>query len=307
MQNSNWSRRIGALLAGCIGYFTGAHFNYSGWGTFTLFFILGYLGYNWLAVLNLVRNSALVATGTIRDVDDIMDMRVLAREVRAGIMRLVRLFLRYSLNFAIMFVVAFVWWSSKNDTITLPQGTPFFTSVLMMAADNLVWMTKSASNFRLGVGWAVILTAESTLAAVAVEPIIIFFLLSIRRQKERHLKGMPLIVRGFLWPLLYGTVLLIPHFIGALLLVILHGLYSFKRLMHGLATAIGGGLYLAFVPFTVTSVSLALIAIGCGIITLTASELLFLTLRHPVADTWAQSARGLFHISRTKALATTSA
>lgn len=295
-----WQRRIGAVLAGGLGYLAGALCNSSGLAV-ALFFILGYLGYNWLKVFQVGKTAweeAGDAVSAILRALPQMPAR-LRREARAAVW-----FCAYfGVNLTFMLLVALILWLCANFTARIPEDVSFLESLRLQFIGNLVWMEESSGHFTIAMIVAGCTLVAGAMCALLLEPVIIFCLLVVRRVQARNLSDWPGIVRSVLWPMFYVTVLLVPHFVVTTLLVILHGLYSFRRLMHGVAVTVGGSVYLAFVPLQASGIPLGFAAIGCGLTCLGASELLFQLITSPEVDALARAARGLYHVDRRKALA----
>lgn len=303
-----WLRRLGALLSGIIGYTGGAMLE-SSWLAVGLFFVFGYLGYNWPAVVQLARSALRQAR---RDVDAVLHAIVgtpaflqieiprLIRLIATYTPRLIRFMATYAVNFGICFASAFVLWAWANSTARIPADASFLEDVLLQAAGNLIWMAQSNENFAVGVIIWCCCTLAGLVFAFLSEFFIVFFVRVMEQSRKSRLKGSRWLVRCVLWPLFYGVVLLIPHFVVTLLLTILHDLRSFKRFMHGVAVTAGGSVYLAFVPFYVQGIPLPVLAIGCGLACLGASELTFRVLEAPAVQEWVIQNRRMLGIQRRK-------
>jgi hypothetical protein len=77
----------------------------------------------------------------------------------------------------------------------------------------------------------------------------------------------------FAWKLTWGSLFTVVFYLtlGWVLVLLkgivltLIGIHSIRRLAAGLSTAIGGMVYMIFVPFTITGIPIALAAIGCAL------------------------------------------
>lgn len=257
MKQELFLQLIGGFVGGAIGYMIGAGYD-SIWMSYTLFFLLAYLGYNFQRV---VEECGWTLESTYDELvhfsnDPLSDplVDVWRKAHRRSLMWTVMIIPWFVLTCIGLFHAELIneWTSGNYATATLIA--PFYSFRTLIEAE---WNAELATIRMVGLLFAfifgyIVWVTMTTLLIWAIETIP-----AILRQIRR------VTLSGILWTFIMSLYLMIvmPFKFAALVVV---GIHTWRRFSCGLTTMAGGALYLIWVPFN-TPLPLPLAAIGCGL------------------------------------------
>lgn len=257
-KTGKWQRRIAGFLAGTVGYGIGAWANSYGL-SFILFFIIGYLGYNFNSVINAVKALPDAGKTFLLNWKTVNPYPLL--------------------TLPILVIVAGMLHGAENETyIALHKNdySHLFFNWPQYLWANFVWMVTGSNP--LGESYQVTGFVRYIMAIT----MLVFSLgtgVIVSIGTAWAIQGVNYTVRHLRWPTkkeiiatlrVVGLAFYFPT-IGLMLFLlktaafITLAIHSFQRLAFGLSAMIGGGLYLLFVPFQISFVPIAAAAIGCGL------------------------------------------